>query len=573
MHDCNQTSITKPLAIILAFSFGAAVAQEPKPKAAPATPQAPVNLGFEEGKLGKVPAGWFFPPICADDGYKLAISEEKPFAGKRCAVLSRTADTDAAAFGNILQSVDASGYRGKRVRFKAAVRTNLVGEAKTQLWFRVDRAGDQSGFFDNMGDRPITAKEWKHYEIVGDIADDATDIVFGMLLIGNGTAAIDDVTFEIVDKASTKITGVAISNRPLAAPGLTEVRMAATVNAAGDAATATYLYPLPLAYRDQVPLTFRLSVDPPACAKSADIIEGPGENRVLKLTLQDLDKNKEVKVAYNSVVLVAPTKFDAAPKSAKIPKDWPAEAKPWLTSTWCCEHENDRIKKMAAEIRGDSDDVMTIITNTLASAKKTFAKAKGHVNNLTAIEALDKQGSCTSCANLVAALLRGAGVPARILSGYPTWSGPLQTHYIVEAYVPGFGWYPVESTMCQAPWPNHQQVNVSIIPIEYECQDKAKMRNPAAGAVPYLSLAELEDATVQVYSIGTLSKYCDHEARMVRGLTANDGEWAAALSWAKPRWAAWLKSKPSLADGKITFGPDAEDVKAKTIAELRQEIK
>ena len=42
---------------------------------------------------------------------------------------------------------------------------------------------------------------------------------------------------------------------------------------------------------------------------------------------------------------------------------------------------------------------------------------------LDAVQALDRQGSCTSCANLVAALLRGNGIPARILAGYPTYLG------------------------------------------------------------------------------------------------------------------------------------------------------
>ncbi len=564
----------RSMTLVVAFvCFAAAPAQEPKGKTAPTVRKPPVNLGFEDGELGKTPPGWFLPPMCASDGYKLAPSEDKPFAGKRCALLSRVADSEPKAFGNIIQSVDAKDYRGKRVRFKAAVRADVAGSGnQAQLWFRVDRPKAQAGFFDNMDNRPIKAKDWKHYEIVGDIADDASDIVFGMLLLGKGSAAIDDVSFEIVDQ-SVKPTVSTRAAVPSPEPGLMEVRMAATVTPQGTATTVTYMYPLPLAYRDQVPLTFRLSVEPAACAKSVEIVEGPGHNQILKLTLDDIDDHKQIRVAYNAVMLVAPTKFDAVPKSVKFPTEWPTEVKPWLASTWCCDHENERIKAMAAEIRGDSNDFIDVITKTLASAAKTMAKAKGRVNNLTAIEALDKQGSCTSCANLVAALLRGTGVPARILSGYPLWSGPLQTHYIVEAYVPDYGWYPVESTMCKAPWPNFQQVNVSIVPIDHESKAKANARNPAAGGVPYMSLSELEDNSVTVYSMGTLKEFCDHDCRMVRPLTANDTEWSSAMSWAKPRWAAWLKSKPELKNGKITFGPDASDIKAKNFAELRGEIK
>ena len=217
--------------------------------------------------------------------------------------------------------------------------------------------------------------------------------------------------------------------------------------------------------------------------------------------------------------------------------------------------------------------MVAVINKSLAAAKSTFAKSKGRVDNLTALEALDKQGSCTSCANLVAALLRGTGIPARVLAGYPLWSGPLQTHYIVEAYVPDYGWLPVESTMCQSPWPNHQQVNVSIVPIEHEAKAKAKMRSGVAGGVPYLTLTELEDPSVTIYSEGTLMKYCDHDCRMMRPIEAKPDEWSAAMTWAKPRWAAWLKSNPTLKDGKLTYGPDAGDMKAKTIAELCGELK
>lgn len=547
-------------------------AQEQKPSGEPFQPKAPVNLGMEDGKVGQVPTGWSFPEECINNGYQLALSEDKPFAGKRCAVLSHeTNSQQQQQFGTLLQYIDATNYRGKRVLFKAAVRTDVTGAGnQAQLWFRVDRTKEQEGFFDNMGDRPITAKNWKHYEIVGDVADDAQHIVIGMLLLGKGAAAIDDISFEIVNQ-STKTTGIA--KLPTPEPGLMEVLMAVKILPAGKATTATYLFPLPLAYRDQVPLTFRLVVQPHECAKEVEIIEGPGENRILKLALDNLDKHQDIKVAYNSVVLVAPTKFNAVPRSAKFPEEWPTEAKPWMASTWCCDHENERIKAMAGKIRGDSNDVIDVINKTLVSASQKMAKAKGRVNDLIATEALDKEGSCTSSANLVAALLRGAGIPSRILSGYPTWSGPLQTHYIVEAYVPQYGWYPVESTMCRAPWPNHQQVNVSVVPIEHESQAKAKMRNQVAGGVPYLSLTELENESDKVMAIGTLKEYCDHECRIVRPMTASDTEWASAMKWGKTRWETWLKSKSVLTDGKITFGFNASELKAKSISELLQELK
>jgi transglutaminase-like putative cysteine protease len=525
------------------------------------------NPGLEEGEAGKAPPGWLVPEPSKDSGYSLVVSEEKPFAGKRCGVISRAAGASGEVPGIVLQALDATGYRGKRVRLRAAVRVVSGSGNQAMLWFRVDRrAGD--GFFDNMADRPIKSAEWKQYEIVGDVADDAETMTFGLILFGGGSAAFDDVLLEVVDK-SIAVTG---KNRT-GAPGLTEVICAQTITADEKATDFSLVFPLPLAYRDQAPLTYRLDVDPPATAGSAEIVAGPGENRLLKLTLRDLGKHRKVTVEYHSLVLVAPTSFARVPKSAKFPAKWPAEVQPWLASSWCVDCDNERVKKLASEIRGESDDVMAVVNNVVDRAKTVFGAAKGRVNNLTAVEALDKQGSCTSCANLVAALLRGAGVPARVLSGYPLWTGPLQTHYIVEAYVPGYGWYPIESTQCRVPWPNHGQVNVSIVPVEHETRAIAGKRRAAAGGVPFQSLTEYEGEVKNVRVVGTLKPYCDHECRLIREMSAADAEWAEALAWAKPRWASWLKSKPKLAEGKLSFGPAADDVKAKSLAELRAALK
>ena len=272
-------------------------------------------------------------------------------------------------------------------------------------------------------------------------------------------------------------------------------------------------------------------------------------------------------------MLVGPTGFDQVPKAADFPQEWPEEARPWLASTWCVDHADDRVKKLAIEIRGKSNDVMEVIRLTLERAGTVFANAKGQISNLTAVEALEKQGSCTSCANLVAALLRGSGIPARVLSGYPLWSGALQTHYIVEAWVPGFGWYPVESTRCQSPWPNFQQVNVSIIPPEFESKSKAGPRRSAAGGVPFQSLTECEGPSRDIWSVGTLKPYCDHECRLVRTMQAPAPEWSAALIWAKQRWATWLKSKPALTEGRLLFGPAAEEVTAAKPSDLQGTLK
>lgn len=121
----------------------------------------------------------------------------------------------ANEFTNLMQALDATGYQGKRVRFRAAVRTaDLAATARVQLWFRVDREGGM-GAFDNMQDRPIQSADWQHFDIVLDVADDATRLNVGMFVIGQGKAWIDDASLEPVEQEVS--TTSMISNESLSA--------------------------------------------------------------------------------------------------------------------------------------------------------------------------------------------------------------------------------------------------------------------------------------------------------------------------------------------------------------------
>ena len=100
-------------------------------------------------------------------------------------------------FGTTTQSINAAPYRGKEIKLVAEVRTKVSGTGNQgQLWLRVDKPDRGRGFFDNMADRPIKNFDWQSYEIVGNVADDATAIVFGGFLKGSGQLWIDDFALQ-----------------------------------------------------------------------------------------------------------------------------------------------------------------------------------------------------------------------------------------------------------------------------------------------------------------------------------------------------------------------------------------
>ena len=86
---------------------------------------------------------------------------------------------------------------GKKIRYAGYIRTEEVRDGFAGLWWRVD---GKSGIlaFDDMHDRgPKGTSEWKHYAIELDVVKDVTNINFGTLLTGSGTAWFDGLKVEI----------------------------------------------------------------------------------------------------------------------------------------------------------------------------------------------------------------------------------------------------------------------------------------------------------------------------------------------------------------------------------------
>jgi C-terminal processing protease CtpA/Prc len=85
--------------------------------------------------------------------------------------------------------VDAAPYRGKTLKYKAAVK---VEDSKGYLYLVVNHKGRKIGFMDNMYERPIQTGQWKEYEISGPVSTEAVNISFGCYLTGCGQMWVDN---------------------------------------------------------------------------------------------------------------------------------------------------------------------------------------------------------------------------------------------------------------------------------------------------------------------------------------------------------------------------------------------
>jgi len=108
----------------------------------------------------------------------------------------------SGALSFLYQNVDATKYRGKTLTYRAAVRVASGNVAR--LLVHVRRMDCSTGFRDDMGGHPITASGWSSYQLQAPIGPDARDIEFGMQLVGNGAAWIDNITMTFADAKQAK---------------------------------------------------------------------------------------------------------------------------------------------------------------------------------------------------------------------------------------------------------------------------------------------------------------------------------------------------------------------------------
>src|SRR5215813_10448170 len=174
-----------------------------KPRDESPLPAKPVNLNFELGSPGTVPPGWEQPHDDAADDFEALTTEDDPRSGRYCAVLRSKRATKRSA--TLTQRISALPFRTRRIRLSAWARVTVPPKpaSQAQLWLRIDRPGGV-GFVDEMSDRPILSKEWKRYEIVGDVDADATRINFGARFTREGAIWLDDVALEVIPNVKVR---------------------------------------------------------------------------------------------------------------------------------------------------------------------------------------------------------------------------------------------------------------------------------------------------------------------------------------------------------------------------------
>jgi len=177
-----------------------------------------VNLDFEDGSPGSSAFGWYIPGYAEHSGYYGYLTDTKPAEGRYSFELVRDdiREDHVAPYGSVMQSIEAEPYLGKRVLLRAAIRAEITSDSgSAHLWIREHLVNDQAGYFDMMEEMPIVINNWDYYEIEAEISPYAKQINFGLVLMGTGSAWIDDVSLSIIEDDQELAPPANLSERSL----------------------------------------------------------------------------------------------------------------------------------------------------------------------------------------------------------------------------------------------------------------------------------------------------------------------------------------------------------------------
>lgn len=152
-----------------------------------------LNLSLSEPTSdNKLPALWNFGQM---PGYEVVYHQDS--SARSLELIGSCADD--RYFGVFSNEIPLDLVRGRNVEFRGEIRTYDVADGYAGLWFRVDSKGDGKILkLDNMSDRGVSGTTgWIPVAIRMDVPFEAGTVIFGGLLVGNGSAAFRNLELYI----------------------------------------------------------------------------------------------------------------------------------------------------------------------------------------------------------------------------------------------------------------------------------------------------------------------------------------------------------------------------------------
>jgi len=213
------------------------------------------------------------------------------------------------------------------------------------------------------------------------------------------------------------------------------------------ASTETYetYFHIPISFEEQVPILVK--VESPQLIDYRFLHLNPPNVMVAARMMQ---ANTTI-IKWEAWVLITDNRFSFTdlPDYLSIPtlEQLPDWTKKWLSNTGCAQVDAPLVQQIAAEIRGDTTNLRTL-TDDISSYCDSIPGGFDHSpTGFDAVYALRWGNSCTGHAHAGAALLRANGIPARSILNIMPEYGRQDMHWIVDYYIPDYGWGKMETTL------------------------------------------------------------------------------------------------------------------------------
>ncbi|UCE18248.1 MAG: PKD domain-containing protein, partial [Gemmatimonadota bacterium] len=262
-----------------------------------------------------------------------------------------------------------------------------------------------------------------------------------------------------------------------------------TVHKASSAETYEAYFHIPISFEEQAPILIKV--------ESPDLID----YRFIHLNPPNiliavrLNRAPATSINWTGWVLVKETRYPELPDYVPIPTvdQLPDSVRKWLVSTDCSQLSVPIVQEMAATLRGTTTNLLN-----LANSINTYCfgipwEWIRFPISFDAVYAMNWGNSCTGHAHAGAALFRANGIPARSILNIPIWyPGYMDMHWIIDYFVPEYGWIKMETSHGHNFYSSENTVVVFVshpedeFPLFYPvgCDEQWHTSDPALGHNP-----------------------------------------------------------------------------------------
>ena len=226
-------------------------------------------------------------------------------------------------------------------------------------------------------------------------------------------------------------------------------------------------YAFPPIYRYQVPIflqVFNDSTDDILNYKIENDTQKP--NKLVNFTIKDIKKDEHKLIHFTVWVLVKNISFNDMPKCRDYPikENLSNETKKWLTKTSVVQTDNVFIKLKSRQIEFFNKDMISYTKRVSEYIKDhryllfVLQLNLGIFFSQDAVTTLFLGGENVGRGHLACALLRNQNIPSRIVLVNNDQGFWTQMHYMVEYYVPEYGWVLIDTTEGKTPYDTGRQI-------------------------------------------------------------------------------------------------------------------